>query len=56
VENLREHSGILFVNNEKNVRIFSVRQHKKFEGKCGSFFVDSLENLREKLQYFLLIM
>jgi Mg-chelatase subunit ChlI len=25
------------------------------EGKCGIFFVDNLENLRENLQYFLLI-
>jgi hypothetical protein len=55
VENLRENSGILFVNNEKNVGVLSVTYHEKFEGKCGIFFVDNLENLRENLQYFLLI-
>jgi hypothetical protein len=45
VENLRENSELLFVNNET----------QKTWGKW-IFFVDNSENLKEKLQYFLLIM
>jgi hypothetical protein len=55
VENLRENSGIFFVNNEKNVGVLLGTQHEKFEGKCGISFVNNSEKLRENLQYFLLI-
>jgi hypothetical protein len=39
VENLRENNGILFVNNENNVRILQLNNMKKLRENVGVFLL-----------------